>query len=259
MSNFCTHRVCTHKGGNVSISSRRRKHLVLLLLMGLIFLSYAGLAAASAKIQATEPLRGLAQEFLQQQLDASNIQDSEIRVSQLDPRLRLAMCEEKPAAFLPAGAKLRGRITVGIRCHGQKPWTVYIPANIRVFQQVVTATRPITRGVKLSERDVTRIRKEVSGLRAGYYTKPAQVIGKITKKSVVEGEVFSTRGLKAPMLVRNGEQVTIIASVGSLRVRTKGTALKDAAMGERITVKNLTSKRLVEAVVISRGTVGVNM
>ena len=224
-----------------------------------VLVSPAIFASKPATFQAQEPLRQLAQEYLQQQLSARSKADTEISIGRLDPRLRLAACDENTSAFLPAGSTLHGKITVGIRCLGEKPWTLYIPSTIKVYADVMTASQPVTRGSKLTKNDILSLRKEVSNYYSGYLTKPEQVIGKITKKTLNEGDVFTSRSLKAPLLVRNGEQVTIIAAVGNIQVRSKGKALKDAAKGEKVRVMNLRSRRLVEAVVLSPGTVGVNM
>lgn len=215
--------------------------------------------ASTPKLQAQEPLRQLAKEYLQQQLSTSNRTDTEISIGRLDPRLRLSACEGKTSAFLPAGSKLRGKVTVGIRCQGDKPWTLYIPTNIKVYVDVIVASQPVARETRLTKNDIVSFRKEVSNYHSGYLTKPDQVIGKVTKRSLNEGDVFTNRNLKAPLLVHNGEEVTIIASVGSIQVRSKGKAMKDAAKGEKLKVRNIRSKRLVEAVVLSPGTVGVNM
>lgn len=216
-------------------------------------------AAGSTKYQAQEPLRQLAQKYLQQKLSVSNKADTEVSIGHLDPRLRLTHCGEKTSAFLPAGTKLRGKLTVGIRCEGHKPWTLYIPANIKVYTDVITASQAISRGTVVTKNDIVSVRKEVSNFYSRYLTNPSQVIGKISKKSLYEGDIFTNRGLKAPLLVHNGEEVTIIASVGNIQVRSKGKAMKDAAKGEKVKVRNIRSKRLIEAVVLRPGTVGVNM
>ena len=61
------------------------------------------------------------------------------------------------------------------------------------------------------------------------------------------------------MLVHRGDEVVILASIGGLQVRVKGKALKDAALGERLPVRNTNSKRIVEGTAIEAGVVSVQM
>jgi flagella basal body P-ring formation protein FlgA len=65
--------------------------------------------------------------------------------------------------------------------------------------------------------------------------------------------------VKAPILIRRGEKVSIIASTGTVTVRMEGKALEAGARGDVITVLNLSSKQKVEARVLAPGKVQVQM
>jgi flagella basal body P-ring formation protein FlgA len=67
----------------------------------------------------------------------------EIQVNQLDPRLRMPMCDKELTATLESPARPLGRVTVKVRCEGTSPWTVFVPAQVRLFRDVVTTTRPL--------------------------------------------------------------------------------------------------------------------
>ncbi|RAE77565.1 flagellar basal body P-ring formation protein FlgA, partial [Burkholderia multivorans] len=45
--------------------------------------------------------------------------------------------------FLPTGARLWGRTTVGVRCAGERPWTVYLQAKVTVHATYYVAARQI--------------------------------------------------------------------------------------------------------------------
>jgi flagella basal body P-ring formation protein FlgA len=217
-------------------------------------------AADTLPVQGQQALQDAARAFLQEQLDETGATDAEVQVGQVDSRLRLAACPSPQLeAFLPAGSRLGGKLTVGVRCSGPKPWTLYLPAEIKLFAEVVVASQPLPRGIEITAQHVSRSRKDVSDLHAGYFTALEQVIGKIATKPIKPGDVLTPQRLKAPLLVRRGEDVTIIAAVGGLEVRSKGTALADAAQGETVNVRNLQSKRVVQGTVISAATVGINM
>ena len=54
-----------------------------------------------------------------------------IEVEELDKRIVLPAC---PAleAFLPAGARLNGNSSVGVRCTGKKGWSVFVPVSVKI-------------------------------------------------------------------------------------------------------------------------------
>lgn len=209
--------------------------------------------------QDTNVLRQSALAFLQDQMAARTEQDIEINVGRIDRRLKLTACEKTPTPFLAAGAKLQGKLTVGLRCTGQKPWTVYIPAQIRIFSEVIAAAHPLLRSTEISAANIMLVRQELSQLHSGYYTKSDIVIGKVLKQNLATGQVITPKRIKAKILVHRGEKVTIVASIGSLKVRGKGEALQDAARGELVSVRNSRSKRIVQGIVTKPGTVNVQM
>lgn len=215
--------------------------------------------SASADSQSTETLRQSVTHFLQAKTVNHPRQDIEINVGRIDRRLKLAACQSSPEAFLPAGARLQGKLTVGLRCLGPKLWTVYVPAQIKIFANVITAVQPLLRGTEITADNVMSVRQELSQLRTGYFTNPLEVIGKILTQNLVAGQAITPKRLKARILVHRGEKVTIVATAGALKVRGKGKALKDAARGELVSVRSSRSKRIVQGIVTKAGTVNVQM
>ncbi len=213
----------------------------------------------AASNQSTETLRQTVRAFLQIQTAKRAEQDIEISVGRIDRRLKLTACQKPPTAFLAAGAKLQGKLTVGLRCTDPKPWTVYIPAQIKIFAEVIAAAQPLLRGNEISTTDIISVRQELSQLRSGYFTKAESVIGKILTQNLSAGHAITPKRVKAAFLVRRGEKVTIEVSIGTLKVKGKGEALKDAVRGELVSVRNSQSKRIIQGVVTKPGTVNVQM
>lgn len=228
-----------------------------LLQISLIFV--IPITANAANYQSAETLRSTAQTFLTQQTADLHEQETEITIGHLDPRLRLTECSTKPTAFLAPGAKLQGKFSVGLRCSGKKPWTVYMPANVRRFANIVTAAHSLPRGKQVSDSDLMITRQDISQVRDGYFTNNKNVIGKILKRSISGGQVFFAKNITSPLLVHRGDEVVILASIGGLQVRVKGNALEDAALGEQVPVRNKQSKRIIQGTAIESGVVSVQM
>jgi flagella basal body P-ring formation protein FlgA len=231
-----------------------------LLSLPALLLLFAAVNADAANSQSHGQLRDTARAFLETQLTDNSTQvDTEIQIGRLDSRLRLTPCTSAPKPFLSAGSRLHGKLTIGLRCEEPKPWTVYVPATIHRYADVIVAAHPLDRGARINEVDLNSVRRELSKLHTGYFTQRSEVIGKVLKRSISAGEILSPRRVKAPLVVRRGELVTIIAITGTLQVRGKGKALQDAARGESVPVRNTRSKRIIQAVAIKLGTVKVQM
>lgn len=212
---------------------------------------------AAADYQSRASIRETAHQFIASETKAALESVPDIQIGRLDRRLRLTACSQSLQAFLPPGGRTLGNITVGVRCSGIKPWTVYVPVKVIAYKKVLVATRPMKRGELLSKPDLKLATQDLSGLRSSYLTKATQAVGKTLKRSIPSGTVLTTTMLTSPSIVRRGQVVTLLSRSGGLQVRASGKALMDGASGQRIRVQNKTSKKVVEGVVVSAGVVQI--
>ncbi len=230
----------------------------LLLLMGLEV--FSDVAAA-----ATQPaeLIGATRDFLEQRV-AEYLQRSEIpgryeiSVNPLDPRLRLAPCDQPLVVTLESPAQPVGRVTCRVRCTGSAPWTVFVPGQVRLFQPVLIASRPLKRDAVLQAADIQLAERDVGQLQ-GYLTDPQQAIGSKLTRPLQTNQVLTPNQLTAAEVIRKGDQVVISANSGALSVKMPGEALSDGGPGEQIRVRNLRSQRIIRARVTGPGAVEVQM
>jgi flagella basal body P-ring formation protein FlgA len=183
----------------------------------------------------------------------------QIKVSSLDPRLKLSACNVPLKGFLPAGGQLSGNTTIGIRCSGGKPWTIYVPAYIKALRNVVITARPLVRNATISKEDIRLEERNVMAGSDTYIFNPDHVLGMVTNRALASSTALTPGLLSAPILIRRGQQVIILADGAGIEVRMAGTALMDGAEGQIIQVKNMHSKRIVEGQVIQQGIIRVNM
>lgn len=183
--------------------------------------------------------------------------DFEVKIARFDRRLRLARCNAKLEPFFPHDNKRIGKVTVGVRCPGAKPWKIYTTASIRTFQKVAIAIRPLARGAVVSREDFRFERKDISKLRQGFLTSDEQILNKQTKRALSRGAVFSAANLRSQQLIKRGQRVTIRAQSPTFDIRMSGLALMDGEAGQQIRVRNDKSKRIVEGKVIAPGIVQV--
>jgi flagella basal body P-ring formation protein FlgA len=215
-------------------------------------------AAHGAAAQSHAAILETAQAFLRQQLQTSPGR-SEIRLGQLDRRLRLAPCDAGLKAFLPPGATLTGNTSVGVQCTGATAWKVYVPAQIVIIDRVVISRGFIPRGTLLTRDHLTMAEREINAASQGYIKDIEDALGRQLKHPIREGLLITPGMLERPALVKRGDEVTILSRTSALEVRMKGNALASGAEGDRIRVRNLRSSRIIEGVVRADGTVVVQM
>ena len=189
---------------------------------------------------------------------ARDAADVEAQVGPVDARLRVVACEHEPEAFTPPRARMEGRTSVGVRCRSPRAWTLYIPARVRVWKQVAIATRDLQRGERVTANDVRLERRDASLLMGRYYTSIEELIGLEVSRRVAMDRALTATTVAQPKIVRRGESVTMLAGRPGLEVRVRGKALADGAIGDRIAVENVRTRRRLEGVVAAQGLVRVN-
>lgn len=183
----------------------------------------------------------------------------QVLVDSLDKRLRLQQCDKPLHSFSNSSSNTVGSRTIGVKCQGSVEWTVYVPVKVKVIKPVVVSARPLSANQTLTARDVRLEALDIADLRHGYKESLELVIGQQLKYPLSVGMVIPTRSLKQEQVVRRGEQIVLVAMAGTMEVRMNGTALDDASVGEKVKVKNSSSKRVVEGVVHAPGIVKVTM
>ena len=181
----------------------------------------------------------------------------DVQVNRLDPRLRLKHCEVPLAAYLAPGARTSGHTSVGVRCDGATPWTLFVPAIVRHEYSVVVAARPIARGEIVDAAALSSSTRLLPSAPTGLIGDPASAVGRAAVREIAAGTLLSSNLIKAAQTIKRGQSVTLSLASGAVAVRVAGTALRDGALGERIPVRNLNSKRVVEGVILDAGIVEV--
>jgi len=188
-----------------------------------------------------------------------NFDNPQIVMGDLDSRLRLQACESSLEAFSQSTNTGSGNQTVGVKCTAPVQWTVYVPVQIKVFQDVVVASKPLSANKVITSGDVQLKSRDIASLRQGYMSNLKDVIGQELKTPIAMGTVIKPMRIRPQKVVSRGEHVMLLALAGQMEVRMSGTALSDASIGQRVRVKNSSSKRIIEGVVEGPGIVKVSM
>ncbi|MEJ2344669.1 MAG: flagellar basal body P-ring formation chaperone FlgA [Gammaproteobacteria bacterium] len=242
---------------NQSQTRKWRFHRLTVALAGLGAMAIAWHVDAAPQLQDHQSIRNAVRQFLAAQLKQRKADVRSISVGALDPRLRLPRCNKPLEAFATGARRLIGSTTVGVRCHGAKPWKLYVSAQTVVVGNVVVTTLPLARHHVLKASDLRVARRDLTTLPRGYLEQPQQAVGEVLLRQLGAGQVVRLTEIAAPKLVRRGETVTLTADAAGVLVRMSGKALSDGASGDTVQVRNLSSRRVVQGVVTAPGVVSV--
>ncbi|MGC3979865.1 MAG: flagellar basal body P-ring formation chaperone FlgA [Steroidobacteraceae bacterium] len=213
-------------------------------------------SAYAATFQSLISIQGIAEQHVRELMPADG-RTRVIHADPLDQRLRLAVCGTTPEAFLPNGANLGSRATVGVRCNQNGSWTVYVPVSIETEVAVLMLNKALSRDSAVTAQDVEIRTQRVAGTGSTQVHDLSELKGQRLKRDLAAGTALAPNMLQPEILIRRGQQVTVLATVGGIEVRTQAVALTEGSANSRIRVKNLNSAKVVEGLVDTQNQVRV--
>ena len=159
-----------------------------------------------------------------------------------------------PDPFLPAGAAPWGRVNVGVRCGGDRPWTRYIQARVSVLTDYYVAARAMAPGEPIDVADLELRQGDLAALPRAVVTDPAQVAGAVAANRIAAGSPMRTDLMKKAIAVRSGQTVTVTVEGDAFQLSSEGKVLADAAPGSSVQVR-LRNGQVVSGLVRNADTV----
>jgi flagella basal body P-ring formation protein FlgA len=150
-------------------------------------------------------------------------------------------------------------ISAALAVNGKECGKVKMYGNLHFWGTVVLASHSISRRTIISAEDIETDFRDISMLGDSLVGNPEQATGKQLNKSLRAGDIVFAHLLKDPPLVKRGDLVTIIARSGGLQVSAPGEVKNAGAIGEIVRVKNLMSRRVLQARVVDEGLVEVDL
>ena len=141
---------------------------------------------------------------------------------------------------------------VQIKIDGTEYKRIRVNCKIRRFADVMVTKRDIPAGFLIKTDDVEMAHREIQ--KGVGFSEP---VGKETRVLIKAGEVITEDKVREQVLVRFGDTVTIIKNGDGFTIRAEGKAASEGFLGKRIMVRNLSSNKLIEAVVVDGNTVEV--
>ena len=165
----------------------------------------------------------------------------------LDSALRLPRCDASLVA------RVQGSHSVEVSC--PDGWRLFVPVKVRRNQTVLVLTRGIGTGESIAAADISTAQRDAARIAGAVLADPAAAIGRIARRPLPAGTLLSSNDLVAQRLIKRGDSVALVSRRGSVEVRIAGRALGDAGQNERVSVENLSSRRIVQGTVDATGDV----
>ena len=212
----------------------------------------------AADFQSLQSIRMQAEEFIDQYPYESPYAPR-FEVSKLDSRLRLKACQQPLQVAFARREKIHGNTALSISCPSAPAWKLLLPAQIDLYDDVLVLSRAIHKGQYIDTNLVKRKKRNITRLNNGYFSQISDIAGLESRRNLKRGDILTPASLVPKLMVKSGQQVTLILDYKGLEIRSSGQALQSARRGEVIKVRNNQSSRIVEGIVSGEAQVRINI
>ena len=214
--------------------------------------------AYAKEFQSLQSIRMQAEEFILQYPFESPY-PPRLEVSQIDNRLRLKACPYPLLFEFSNRQKIQGNTALNVRCELNSGWRLILPVRIDIYDDVLVTTKSLHKGQIIDIQQVKFQKQNISRLNNGYYSRNDDLSGLEVRRNLKRGTVLTPNSLQPRLMVKSGQQVTLILDYKGLTIKSSGQALQSARRGEVIKVRNNQSQRIIEGVVSGEAQVRVNI
>jgi flagellar basal body P-ring formation protein FlgA len=178
-----------------------------------------------------------------------------------EPRFELALvpgrvappCAE-PVQVEPLDTRQPARMRFLARCPEAGGWQYEYIVRAKISALVAVAAAPVQPNQPLSEDQVTLERRDVTAI-GDAIGATADAVGQASRRSLRVGDILRSSQLVAPVLVKRGDQVVMVAHSDQVEVSMTGEALDAGSRGATVRVRNGASGQVVRMRVTGPGTV----
>jgi len=186
--------------------------------------------------------------YIKAQLTSTPHKKTEIIISPIDRRKRLSDCGNQLKLSIAGKRGLRRNNTINVSCPSQ--WRIFVPVTIKTLMPIVVATHNLRVGDLLSSHNTSIEYLDTSLIIGQTTSDTSMIIGSKVKRYVQHGRPILANLV---CMVCKNEQVSVLAKKGSLQIKSSGKALSDGSLGQKISIKNSSSGRIIEATVVAVG------
>jgi flagella basal body P-ring formation protein FlgA len=212
-----------------------------------VFATFAA-AAQPVATQVEQAARGQ----LDKQAAAAGLVEPQFELTLASPR-PLPPCAS-PVAVEALDTRQLARLRFIVRCPAAGGWKYEYLARAKVSAMVAVAAAPVAANQPLTNEQVMVERRDISAI-ADPISLPEDAVGQTSRRMLRAGDILRTSQLAAPVLVKRGDPVAMIARIDGVEVSASGEALDAGSRGATVRVRNVASGQVVRMRVSGAGTV----
>jgi len=206
------------------------------------------LAAPTVASQVEEAARA----ELEKQAAASRLTDARFELTVVPPRV--APNCPGPVEVDTLDTRQATRMRFAVRCPQAGSSRLEYIVRARISASVVVTAAPVAANEVLTDAHLTVGQRDITSV-ADPVIDPIDAVGQTSRRSLRAGDVLRNSSISAPVLVKRGDAVVMIARIEGVEVSTAGEALDAGARGATVRVRNSTSGQTVRMRVTGAGTV----
>jgi flagella basal body P-ring formation protein FlgA len=206
----------------------------------LLFCTRISAAATPAGPVAAEQVPSIveaaARQHMQRWADGSGLVEPKFELAVVRGSRPLAPCRQA-VTVEPADTRLPSRMRFIASCANPDGWRYEFIVRAQLSARIAVAAADVPAGRVLNEEDVLLERHDISMI-ADSVSATSEVVGLSAKRALRNGEVLRMALLSAPVVVKRGEVVRIVARREQIEVSMAGEALDSGARGATVRVRN---------------------
>lgn len=219
-----------------------------LLVLPVLLAALPAFATPSVLAQVEEAARAQ----LESQAAASGLNDARFELTVVPPRV--APHCSGPVEVGALDTRQASRMRFAVRCPGAGASRLDYIVRARISASVVLTAAPVAANELITDAHITVGQRDITSI-ADPVVAPSDAVGQTSRRSLRAGDVLRSSSLTAPVLVKRGDAVVMIARVEGIEVSTAGEALDPGAKGATIRVRNSASGQTLRMRVTAPGTV----
>jgi flagella basal body P-ring formation protein FlgA len=176
----------------------------------------------------------------------------DILITYLTPKPQLSC--DTPILSLLNKKKPWGNMTIYVQCDNKKK---FMRINVAVISNYVVAKQAISAGTVINEDHIHIQSGRLDKLPATIILNKADILNHIALRNIDHNEPIKTTMLQKNWLVKAGQQVKVIINGDGYEIATKGKALSNAVLNDKVKVK-LNSDNIVEGTLTYQGVIIFN-
>lgn len=148
-------------------------------------------------------------------------------------------------------------VTVMVSVNGSLYRRVVCYYVVHVYDTVAVASHGLPLNKAITASDIRFEERQIPSREEVYIKDSKSILGRVPTRVIREGTLLTEKMFQNPIVIEAGSPVKILANVNGIKIETEGVALQRGRLGARIRVRNATSSKILQGIVVDANTVEV--